>query len=149
MAVTIENNTRESAEHVTFFVGDALFGIDILAIQEINRNVPLTKVPQAPNFIRGIVNLRGKIVTIIDLGKKLGLEPVRQTMASRNIIVNSQGEHIGLMVNRLGDVVSSENQTIEPAPSTLGRVTGAFFQGVLKADGRLIGLLDLDEILKD
>jgi len=151
MTEMTKDNSSEDIEFATFYVGGALCGIDILNIQEINKNFEITKVPQAPDYIEGILNLRGRIVTIIDLGKKLGLEPVNkgQKKDNRNIIVNSDEEHIGLLVDAISDVVLTKKSTIESAPSNIGNVKGKFFQGVLKTETQLIGILDIDEVLKE
>ena len=147
-----ENVTDGSSidlEFSTFYVGGALCGINILNIQEINKHFEITQVPQSSDFIKGILNLRGRIVTIIDLGKKLGLEPVTKDKDNRNIIVNSEDEHIGLLVDAISDVVIAKNEDIEPAPSNIGGVKGKFFKGVLKTEKQLIGILDIDEVLKE
>jgi purine-binding chemotaxis protein CheW len=136
-------------EFATFFVGGALCGINILNIQEINKHFDITQVPQSSDYIKGILNLRGRIVTIIDLGKKLGLEPVNQTIDNINLIVNSEDEHIGLLVDSISDVAIANQEDIEPAPSNIGGVKGKYFQGVLKTEDQLIGILDIDEVLKE
>lgn len=136
-------------EFSTFYVGGALCGINILRIQEINKHFEITRVPQAYDYIEGILNLRGRIVTIIDLGKKLGLAPVSKDKDNRNIIVNSEDEHIGLLVDSISDVVLARKDDIEPAPSNIGGVKGKYFRGVLKTENKLIGILDIDEVLKE
>ncbi len=108
-----------------------------------------TKVPQASDYIEGILNLRGRIVTIIDLGKKLGLAPVSKDKDNRNIIVNSEDEHIGLLVDSISDVALAKKEEIEPAPSNIGGMKGKYFQGVIKTKKQLIGILDIDEVLKE
>jgi len=147
------DNPSIDIEFSTFYVGGALCGIDILNIQEINKNFEITKVPQAADYVEGILNLRGRIVTIIDLGKKLGLEPASKAKAkdkdNRNIIVNSEDEHIGLLVDSVADVVLAKSSAIEPAPSNIGGVKGKFFEGVLKTETSLIGILDINEVLKE
>jgi purine-binding chemotaxis protein CheW len=149
MNETTMEATSSDLEFSTFYVGGALCGINILNIQEINKHFEITKVPQASDYIEGILNLRGRIVTIIDLGKKLGLAPVNQDKDNRNIIVNSEDEHIGLLVDSIADVVLTRKEDIEPAPSNIGGVKGKFFQGVLKTENQLIGILDIDEVLKE
>lgn len=139
----------EEIEYSTFYVGSALCGINILNIQEINKHFEITKVPQAPDYIEGILNLRGRIVTIIDLGKKLGLTPVAKSKDNRNIIVNSDDEHIGLLIDSISDVVTARKDSIEPPPSNIGGTKGKYFKGVLKTEKQLIGILDIDEVLKD
>lgn len=149
MAETTIETSSEDLEFATFYVGGALCGINILNIQEINKHFEITKVPQASDYVEGILNLRGRIVTIIDLGKKLGLDPVNKDKDNRNIIVNSEDEHIGLLVDGISDVATAKQEDIEPAPSNIGGVKGKFFQGVLKTEKQLIGILDIDEVLKE
>jgi purine-binding chemotaxis protein CheW len=143
------DNSSIDIEFSTFYVGGALCGIDILNIQEINKNFEITKVPQAADYVEGILNLRGRIVTIIDLGKKLGLEPASKAKDNRNIIVNSEDEHIGLLVDSIADVVLAKSSAIEPAPSNIGGAKGKFFEGVVKTETSLIGILDINEVLKE
>lgn len=146
------NNYQASSNEIefsTFFVGGAHCGINILNIQEINKHFEITRVPQSSDYIEGILNLRGRIVTIIDLGKKLGLSPVTKNKDNRNIIVNSDDEHIGLLVDSISDVVIAHQDDIEPAPSNIGGVKGKYFQGVLKTEKQLIGILDIEEVLKE
>ncbi|MBU3983688.1 MAG: chemotaxis protein CheW [Proteobacteria bacterium] len=122
--------------------------MDILKIQEINKLMDMTKVPQAPSYVTGILNLRGQIVTIIDLGKKLGLGSTDTTLSSRNIIVSSPGEHVGLLVTRFSDVISADTAKIERAPANMGGIQGEFFSGVYKTDDKLIGILDVNKVLR-
>ncbi len=138
-----------SIELATFRVGKALCGIDILSIQEINKQFEVTTVPQASDYVIGVLNLRGRIVTIIDLGKKLGLSEIERSKDNKNIIVRSGDEHIGLLVDSISDVVTAYKDNIEPSPSNIGGVQGKFFKGVLKTDTSLIGILDIEEVLKD
>ncbi|OQY50021.1 MAG: chemotaxis protein CheW [Desulfobacteraceae bacterium 4572_89] len=149
--MTNQANTgmQENMELATFYVGKALCGIDILNIQEINKHFEVTTVPQAADYVVGVLNLRGRIVTILDLGKKLELSQIQKNKNNRNIIVRSQDEHIGLMVDSISDVVMAEKKRIEPAPSNISGVKGKFFKGVLKTENSLIGILDIDEVLKD
>ncbi len=149
MDENMTDGSSEDLEFSTFYVGGALCGINILNIQEINKHFEITKVPQSSDFIEGILNLRGRIVTIVDLGKKLGLAPVSKNNDNRNIIVNSEEEHIGLLIDAISDVVIAKHEDIEPAPSNIGGVKGKFFQGVLKTEKKLIGILDIDEVLKE
>ena len=138
---------KHMVELATFYVGDALCGMDILKVQEINKIMQMTKVPQAPEYVLGILNLRGQIVTIIDLGKKLGLGETNLSQDPRNIIVNDSGGHVGLLVKRIGDVVDADMQKREPAPANMQGIQGEFFTGVYKTDNNLIGILDVDKVL--
>lgn len=140
---------RGIVELTTFYVGDGLCGMDILNVQEINKHMEITKVPQAPECVMGIVNLRGQIVTIIDLCKRLGLPSSDNKSDGCNIIVNSEGEHIGLHVQRISDVVQADWATVEPPPANIGGVQGKYFEGVYKTEKSLIGILDVSEVLRD
>ena len=146
-----KGNTQQVDQNLielsTFLVGDALCGMDILTIQEINKLIEMTSVPQAPDYVLGILNLRGQIITSIDLGKKLGLGKTDMTQDPRNIIVNSKGEHIGLMVRMISDVVQADKDKFEPPPSNMGGIQGEYFTGVYKTENKLIGILDVDKVL--
>jgi len=140
---------RGVVELTTFYVGDGLCGMDILNVQEINKHMEITKVPQAPECVMGILNLRGQIVTIVDLCKRLGLPSTENNGDGRNIIVNSEGEHIGLHVQRISDVVQADWETVEPPPANIGGVQGKYFEGVFKTAKSLIGILNVAEVLTD
>ncbi len=145
----LNGKDEKVTELATFYLGDALCGIDIKSIQEINKLIDMTRVPQAPDYVLGVLNLRGEIVTVIDLGRKLGLSPANITPDSRNIIINYQNENVGLLVDKIGDVVEVDTKKIEPAPANLEEIQGSFFEGVLKDEKVLVGILNLDEALKD
>lgn len=140
-------NKKNNVELATFYVGDALCGLDILQIQEINKLNMVTKVPQAPDYVQGILNLRGQIVTIIDLGKKLGLAETDTSLDPRNVIVNSAGSYVGLMVRKISDVVEADLSKKELPPANMQGIQGEFFTGVYKMDNVLIGILDIEKVL--
>jgi purine-binding chemotaxis protein CheW len=139
--------TSHSIELATFSIGEALFGIDILTVEEINKSQFVTYVPQAPDYVLGVMNLRGRIVTIIDLGQKLGLSPAVLSDASRNIIVHSHGESVGLFVDRVDDVVLLDWESVSPPPANVRGVQGKFLQGILKTERSLIAILSVDQVL--
>jgi len=138
----------KSFKLATFQVGTVSFGVDILKVQEINKHIEITKVPQAPEYVLGVMNLRGRIVTVIDLGMKLELPSTKLNDESRNVIVNSNSEHVGFLVDRIADVMSADWDNVSPPPSNLGGIQEKFFKGVLKTDEGLIVILDVDEVLK-
>lgn len=140
-------DSKNIVELATFYVGDALCGMDILKVQEINKLMAMTKVPQAPDYVLGILNLRGQIVTIIDLGKKLGLGETDISQDPRNIIVNSTGGHVGLLVRKISDVVSADMEKREAAPANMRGIQGEYFTGVFKTEHNLIGILNVDKVL--
>ena len=140
-------SSKTIVELATFYIGDALCGMDILKIQEINKLMQMTKVPQAPEYVLGILNLRGQIVTIIDLGRKLGLGRTDISQDPRNIIVNSAGGHVGLLVRKISDVVAVNMDKKESAPANMRGIQGEYFDGVYKTDNNLIGILNVDKVL--
>jgi purine-binding chemotaxis protein CheW len=147
------SHLNEKSNHIiemaTFYVGTALFGMDILKVQEINKILDMTAVPQAPEYVKGILNLRGQIVTIIDLGIKLGLSGIEIGPDTRNIIVNSKNEYIGLIVDRIGDVERTSEDKIEPPPANINGITAQFFEGVYKKENSLVGILNVEKVLKE
>ena len=147
MKATTDNNP--TVELATFYIGEALCGMDILNVQEINKLMDMTKVPQAPTYVTGILNLRGQIVTVIDLGKKLGLTCTELSDSTRNIIVNSDSEYIGLLVSSISDVVEAQWDKVEDPPANIGGLQGALFKGVFKTEDRLIGILDVNKVLAE
>lgn len=132
---------------VTFHVGEVCCGIDILHVQEINKLSEITPVPKAPGYVRGVLNLRGQIVTIIDLADKFRIDSFRISGTNRNIIIRSGNEYIGLFVESVGDVLQGKPDDMEPPPANTGNDLGKFFKGVLKRDDLLIGILDIEEVI--
>lgn len=143
-----KRTTKSVIELATFYVGNALCGMDILKVQEINKLMEMTRVPQAPDYVTGILNLRGQTVTIIDLARKLGLGETDFNRDPRNIIVNAPGEYIGLLVKSISDVVMADPDRIETAPANMSGIQGKFFVGVYKTENKLIGILNVEEVLK-
>lgn len=146
-AKTTTSNNRKIVELATFYVGEALCGMDILNIQEINKLMQMTKVPQAPSYVLGILNLRGQIITIIDLGQKLGLGKIDISEDPRNIIVNSAGSHVGMLVRKISGVVEADMERKEAAPANMQGIQGEYFTGVYKTENNLIGILNIDKVL--
>jgi len=146
---TNERLADATVELVTFYLGGALYGVDILKVQEINKLQAWTPVPHSEDFILGILSLRGSIVTIIDLGKKLGLEQTVVNSDSRTIIVNAEEQCVGFLVDRIGSVaIASRDQVCDP-PANVNTIHGDYLQGVYKTDGELITLLDIEAVFRD
>lgn len=136
------------SELCTFFCKDYQFGIDILKVHEINKQVILTPVPQAPDCVLGLMNLRGRIVTIIDLAKKLGfLHKNNNKKESKIVIVYSQDEYIGLLVDQVGDIVPLDITKLESPPVNINSLIINYLTGVLKTDNGLIGILDVESVV--
>ncbi len=141
---------REAGESFlvsTFYLGETLIGIDTIHVQEITKVVQITRVPRAPEYIVGIINLRGRIVTVMDLGSKLEIDPLEIRTGSRIMIVGWQDEYVGLLVDRVAEVIPAEKQQIMQSPANVKGVQGKFFEGVYRYDDHLIAILDIDEVL--
>ncbi|MEO0531206.1 MAG: chemotaxis protein CheW [Planctomycetota bacterium] len=136
-------------QFATFYVGDLLMGVDIRLVQEINRQLDVTTVPNAPSHVRGVINLRGEVATVIDLRTVLGLPVAEENRDTRNLIVHSQGEAIGLWVDRISDILSISADQISPPPSNVDGVDGKFFLGVHTLDTEICVLLDVEQVLAD
>ena len=131
----------------TFSVDDRYVGIPVDRVQEVLLAQPLTPVPLAHDHISGLLNLRGQIVTAIDLRARMGL-PARDVDArSANVIVTTEGGPLSLLVDRLGDVVPVDDATFEPPPDTLDAELARSIKGAFKLDDALLLDLDLDEAL--
>ncbi len=130
----------------TFAVDGAWFGVDILRVQEVNRLTALSPVPLAGPQVLGVMNLRGRVVTVLDLGRLLGLAPSAHTPESRNVVVQSRGDAVALWVDEIADVVTAD--TVAPAPANLRAVRPGCLAGVVQAPQGLVAILDLDELLR-
>jgi len=151
MSMTIETGpTTQSGEvqFATFRVDDLLLGADIRQVEEINRHLEMTPVPHAPGCVRGVINLRGDVVTVVDLRQILGLGATELSATTRNVIVNSRDERIGLLVDRIGDVVILSSDEIDPPPPNLNGADVRLFRGVYRLDGELLVILDVEAVLK-
>ncbi len=133
----------------TFYLGSTFMGIETLRVQEIIRIVDVTRVHHAQDHILGIVNLRGKIVTIVDLSKKLDLPESDLTDDSRIVIVDWKDEYIGLLVDRILDVRSVDRRDFEPPPTNIQDLQGKYLQGVFRGADHLIAIVDVDKVLEE
>jgi purine-binding chemotaxis protein CheW len=144
---TLSKSRTETLQLATFYVADMCLALDIGLIQEIIRDVKVTPVPHVPPQVRGVINLRGEVTTVIDLRQALGLLPLDGTSNTQTLIVRSQGESIGLIVDRVGDICAVDVASIVPPPPNLDSVDGRFFQGVCQRKTEIVLVLDLEEAL--
>lgn len=149
MLQTIATQGGPTVLLATFFVRDTLCGLDATGVQEVIRLGPITPVCYAPAQVVGIINLRGKIVTIIDLGLRLGFPAAVAGSDSRIFIIEDCNEFIGLLVDRVDEVVEVERDHWQPAPANVNREQSRFFRGVCRTRGRVITLLDANSILAE
>lgn len=134
--------TAAEVELATFYVADLLLGIPIRGVEEISRHCTITPVPGAPAAVRGVMSLRGEVVTVLDLGVVLGLGKTIFTKQTRNVIVHAGGERIGLLVDRVADVVQATTADLLPPPANMGSADGRMFQAVYRMENELLVLVD-------
>jgi len=141
---TNENNLEELS---IFEVGPLTCALSIRDIQEINKHLDMTRVANAPDYIRGISNLRGSIITVIDMRIKFGMECIKNDSSTRIVVIKNQGEQIGLLVDKMLDVQIADTANFEPTPSNVSGVAGTFFSSIYKMENKLAVILNTEEIL--
>lgn len=132
---------------VTFSLGEEEYGVPILQVQEIIKFTDITKVPRSPDFVKGVINLRGRVIAVIDLREKFGLTEKIVDKHTRIIIVESQGATLGLIVDNVNEVKKVKNAMIDPPPPIVSGISSEFIKGVARIDQRLLIIIDLDKVL--
>jgi len=140
-------DAKEVLQLVTFRLGKEEFSMDILKVQEIIRHMDLTRVPRTPDFVDGVINLRGRVIPVLDLRKRFGLPADERTNDTRIIVVDVDNRTVGLKVDAVSEVLRLPADTVEPPPSLVTGIESDYIKGVGKLDGRLIILLDVAKIL--
>ena len=138
----------DQGQYATFKLNSEYFGVEVLRVQEILREQEMTPVPLAPDYVSGLINLRGQIVTAIDLGKRLTNREAEQVGENMNVVVNTGDGVVSLVVDEIGDVLDVENSRMETAPSTIQSIPSIYIKGVCKLDGDLLMILDVDQLLE-
>ena len=133
-----------SGQFSTFFVSDLFFGVDVLRVQEVLRFQQMTRVPQAPQVIEGLINLRGQIVTAIDMRRRLGLPPRGGDQTPMNMVVRTEDGAVSLLVDEIGDVLDVDTATYERPPENLAPASRELIRGVYKLKDRLLLVLDAE-----
>ncbi len=146
--MTANNQSNETIyQLVSFVVEDEEFGVDILKVQEIIRTVDITRVPKSPEFVEGVINLRGKIVPVIDLRIRFGIAKHERDNETRIIVVELSDRVVGFLVDKVKEVIRVEKNIIEPPPELTTSISSNYITGVAKLQDRLLILLDLDKVL--
>jgi len=158
MAETVSVHQATEAKHgsgdellqlVSFNIGDEEFGVDILQVQEINRMLEVTKVPNAPEYVDGVINLRGKVIPIIDLRRRFGMARKEHDKHTRIVVVELNGKVVGFVVDAVREVLRIPRSVTEPPPSIAGSTNEEYITGVGKLEDRLLILLDIGKIVYD
>ena len=146
---SLESSSRSlSGQYSTFDVAGFYFGIDVLQVQEVLRYQRMTPVPLAPAVIEGLINLRGQIVTAMDMRQRLGLPPRADGETAMNVVVRTEEGVVSLPVDEIGDVVEAESSSFERPPENLDPAIRNLVRGIHKLKDRLLLVLDTDQTLK-
>jgi len=127
-------------------VDELFFGIEVLKVQEVIRHQAMTLVPLAPSAVKGLINLRGQIVTAIDLGQRLELKD-REDRSLMNMVIRTDDGVVSLLVDAIGDVLEVSDDLLEPPPNTIKGVARELITGVYKLEGRLLLVLDTEKAI--
>ncbi len=147
MEIKKDADSKEVLQLVTFRLGSEEFSMDILKVQEIIRHMDLTRVPRTPDFVDGVINLRGRVIPVIDLRKRFGMTADERTNETRIIVADVNNSIVGLKVDAVSEVLRLPSDTVEPPPLLVKGTESDYIKGVGKLEGRLIILLDIGKIL--
>jgi purine-binding chemotaxis protein CheW len=139
----------DGLQFLTFQLGDELYGLDILHVQEIKGYSAITKIPNAPAYVMGVLNLRGTIVPVLNLRTKLGLPTVECTVLTVIIVVVVKDKVVGLVVDSVSDVVTIDKKDIQPPPQLAGNVDVSCLSGISRFGDKLMGVLEIDRLLSE
>src|SRR5690606_9243463 len=155
----MSNLTKQSAKNseaadivlqwVTFKLQEETYGINVMQVQEVLRYTEIAPVPGSPDYVLGIINLRGNVVTVIDTRSRFGLEPAEVTENSRIVIIEAEKQVIGILVDSVAEVVYLKSSEIDTAPNVGTEESARFIQGVSNREGELLILVDLNKLLCD
>ena len=143
--------THLAGKYLTFKLGAEEFGLEILKVQEIIKMMDITRVPRTPDFVRGVINLRGKVIPVVDLRLKFGLEAIEYTQRTCIIVVQVEGEAstilVGLVVDAVSEVLNLMSSDIEDTPDFGAKLSTPFILGMAKQKGNVKILLDIDRVV--
>ncbi len=142
-------NSSELLQLVSFKIGNEEFGVDILNVQEINKMIQVTKLPNSPDFVEGVINLRGRVIPVIDLRLRLGLPRREHDKDTRIIVVEIERRTIGFIVDAVSEVLRIPASVTEAPPELVSGINSEFIKSVGKLEDRLLILIDLNKILTD
>ncbi len=145
--MTAASQTEEILQLVSFKIGEEEFGVDILKVQEINRMDQITRVPNAPDYVSGVMNLRGKVIPIIDLRKRFRLPKKDRDKDTRIIVVELKSRVVGFLVDAVNEVLRIPKNVTEPPPPMVAGIGSEYITAVGKLQDRLLILIDLEKIL--
>ena len=140
---------HERREFIAFCIGEQEFCVDIMSVREIRGWAPATPLPQTPDYIRGVINLRGAVLPIMELATRLGLQANEPTVRSVIIVVNSGGRTVGLLVDAVSDILSVTQDVIQATPDVACDKVKSFVRGLISIDSRMISEIALERLMPE
>jgi purine-binding chemotaxis protein CheW len=139
--------TTDGSQHLTFRLGEEEYGLEILKVQEIKGYSPVTPIPNTPAYVKGVMNLRGTVIPVVDLRAKLGMAAATYTPFTVIVVARVGQKTMGLIVDAVSDVLNIPVADVQAAPEFGGDVDAGYISGMAKAGDKLIVLLDIDRVL--
>ncbi len=138
----------ENKQFCTFYLGNLFFGVEVENVQEVFKYQEMTRVPLAPSVVRGLINLRGQIITAIDLRARLGMEELPEGQMPMNVVVRTEEGVVSLLVDEIADVLEVSEENFERPPDTIDEITRELVLGVYKLDNKLLLILDTQKTVR-
>ncbi|MEO3389360.1 chemotaxis protein CheW [Mesorhizobium sp. CAU 1741] len=147
MTQIVEQDVAASNELIAFRLGEQEFCVDIMSVRDIRGWTPTTPLPHSSSYVKGVINLRGAVLPVVDLAARLGFEPA--TPNARHVIIITQvgNQTIGLLVDAVSDILTVNSGSIQATPNVASELARAFMKGVIAMEGRMISLIALDNVL--
>jgi purine-binding chemotaxis protein CheW len=149
MSYAVKNLIQGARELIAFRIGDQEFCVDIMSVREIRGWTPATAMPHAPSYMKGVINLRGAVLPIIDLSLRLGMKPAEPSPRHVIIVAQVQRQSVGLLVDAVSDILTITEDTIQPTPEISSDLQKQFARGILAIDRRMICLVELEALFPD
>lgn len=143
-----QDSVEELAQFVSFKLGKEEFCVNIFSVKEINKMLKLTKIPNSPEFVEGVVNLRGVIIPVINLRRKLNMPSVENTQSTRIVVIEINNQNVGLKVDEVSEVLRIQNSLLENPPELVNGLDSKYIKSVANLEDRLLILLDINLIIQ-
>jgi purine-binding chemotaxis protein CheW len=147
--MTEVSNAPVSRELIAFRIGEQEFCVDIMSVREIRGWTPATPLPRAPGYMKGVINLRGAVLPIIDLGARFGLQTSEPTARHVIMVAHVGGRMVGLLVDAVSDIIQLTDEAVQPTPDVASEYVKTFVKGLFALEGRMISLIELDRIIPE
>lgn len=148
MGLYLEEIMNDEKQYCTFYLDDQFFGVEVERVQEVFLYREITEVPLSSSVIRGLINLRGQIITAIDMRRRLGMNDLPEEQRPINVVVRTDDHEVSLLVDRIGDVLKVSSDNFEPPPNTISGITRELVRGIYKLEGQLLIIIDTEKTIE-